>query len=127
MNSENLWFKIHDKRLGLRSEDNRIVIKGTGASYAMDMGLDYKFRDPLPARWEDLLKGTITTMKSFTNSNSRFLLIVNNSCGNAADSEYPGCFPKCSSRADSILASIELSNDVNTLVDWVKRALNDIN
>ena len=104
--------------LGLRSEDNNSTINGRGASYAMDMGMD--FSDPIPDTWETLLRGTIQHMQNYENAPQRYLMIVRNSTGNEAGCEYTGCFPKCSSRATVVLQATSLNQDIDTLIEWVK-------
>ncbi len=118
------FYKICDKQLGLRSENDYKSINGTGASYAMDMGLEYSLtRDNFPD-WDNMLKGTIETMKAFDNSKNRYLLIVSRSSSADGSVEYNGCFPKCSVRATEIHASAPLSMDTKSLCKWVEDYLN---
>lgn len=121
------WWTILVLHLGLRSEDNQETIKGNGASYAMDKGLEIKNSHPfypdIPSDWEELLHGTIKLIKGFQNSSDRYLLIVDNSVGNSEESEYLGTFPKCSAKAGRILASTSLDQDEATLVGWVLRCI----
>lgn len=76
MITKNQWLNIHMNHLGLRSEDNNSTINGRGASYAMDMGMD--FSDPIPDTWETLLRGTIQHMQNYENAPQRYLMIVRN-------------------------------------------------
>lgn len=118
MITRNQWLNIHMNHLGLRSEDNNSTINGSGASYAMDMGMD--FFDPIPDTWETLLRGTIQHMQNYENAPQRYLMIVRDSTGNEAGHEYTGCFPKCSSRATVVLQATSLNQDIDTLIEWVK-------
>lgn len=118
MITKNQWLNIHTNHLGLRSEDNNSTINGSGASYAMDMGMD--FFDPIPDTWETLLRGTIQHMQNYENAPQRYLMIVRDSTGNEAGHEYTGCFPKCSSRATVVLQATSLNQDIDTLIEWVK-------
>ncbi len=125
MITQKQWIKILTHGIGLRSEDNPDTIR-SAASYAMDCAkqLDfakYRFQDPIPERWELLLKGTIETMKGFKGSSDRYLMIVEGSRG--ASFEYLGSFPKCSSSPRSVVASTSLDEDVDVLVQWVLQNL----
>jgi len=127
MLSKQQWCNIHNHLLGLRSEDNPDTIRNQGASYAMDMGRIYHFNEDAPANWEELLNGTITFMKSFPNSSTRYLLIVSKSTGNSRDeSEYCGTFPKSSAKAEKIIASTPLNQEIDDLADWVKQQIQKI-
>lgn len=110
------WWKIQTDMLGLRSESvpNQIL---AAASYAMDMGVSGFVRD-IPASWMSTLNNTIAQIMAFENSQSRYLLIVKPSHGTTVD--YPGCFPKCSSKSTTITASTLIGNKTKAeLVDWV--------
>ncbi len=118
MITKNQWFIIHSNHLGLRSEDNETVIKGTGASYAMDMGMPYHLYDLAPENWDKLLRGTIQYMKGFKDSAGRYLMIVQLSMGE--NTEYSGCFPKSSRKAEKVLHAISLERPLEELVKWVE-------
>lgn len=117
------WYTICNNLLGLRSEDNPTTINNTGASYAMDMGKDYTWGDSAPANWGQLLEGTIRTMQSFKGYEGRHLMIVSKSSGNTTDSEYAGCFPKCSSNATTVHAVTSLNDTVENLTVWVENTI----
>lgn len=118
------FYRICDKQLGLRSENNCNSINGTGASYAMDMGLEYSLTlDNFPD-WDSMLKGTIEKMKAFDNSANRYLLIVSRSSSTDKSAEYKGCSPKCPVRATEIHASVSLNMDTKSLCEWVENYLN---
>lgn len=111
------WMIIHNKGLGLRSENNANTITSS-ASYAMDMDLDWLGNRNVPEAWDNLLMGTLSKIKEFPNSDTRFLMIVNNSRGGSQ--EYGNCFPKCSARPQLCYVSIALKNNSEeTLHDWV--------
>jgi len=112
------WFAIMLNFYGLRSEDNASIIT-SAASYAMncDQTLTLRSPPPLPANWLSLLRRTITHMQSFGNYEDRYLMIVSKSNGNAW--EYEGCFPKCSSRSTTVIASTSLNDSVENLIRWV--------
>ncbi|KAB6147083.1 hypothetical protein GA398_13015 [Bacteroides xylanisolvens] len=119
MITKNQWCTINLNQLGLRSEDNATVIKGSGATYAMDMGMPpYKPGDSVPKNWDELLRGTIQYMKGFKDSAGRYLMIVQTSTGE--NTEYRGCFPKCSHRAETVLHATSLARPLEELVRWVE-------
>lgn len=93
---------------------------GSGASYAMDMGKEYKPNENAPENWERLLRGTIDYMQQFEDFAVRYLMIVCPSRGNSEISEYSGTFPKSSSKATTIVACTKLDDDVDNLVAWVE-------
>lgn len=110
------WWKIQTDMLGLRSEavPDQIL---AAASYAMDNGVPTFTRD-IPANWMSCLNNTIANIMAFEGSANRYLLIVKPSHGTVVD--YPGCFPKCSSKSTSILASTPIGGKTKAeLVDWV--------
>lgn len=114
------WQTVCLNLLGLRSEDNKTEIK-SAASYAMDCAK--KWSDSIPENWDDLLAGTIQSMKAFSNYKNRYLLIVSTSTGSTYGSsnasEYDGCFPKCSSKPTQIKACTSLDQTEEALVQWV--------
>lgn len=120
MITKNQWDTILSNHLGLRSEDNSNTINGSGASYAMDMGIEPKLFNPVPETWEDLLRGTIQHMQNYENAPQRYLMIVRDSTGNEAGCEYTGCFPKSSVKATKVLHATSLNQDIDTLIEWVK-------
>lgn len=116
------WMNICVKGLGLRScSKSEINLSSLGnASYSMDMNCKYNLMDVAPSNWISLLKGTLTTIKSFKDSSDRNLKIIDGSRGDSF--EYNGCFPKCSSKAaiKNIIASTEISGkSIEELAQWV--------
>lgn len=114
--TEKQWMIICCKQLGLRSEDNPSEVKKC-ASYAMDMGLLWTEYRQIPPDWDEALMATLELMQSFSDSKGRYLMLVNNSCGNTTR-EYGKCFPKCSA-LPRYITSISLNNDIEKLHDWV--------
>lgn len=126
MITKNQWFIINDKALGLRSEDNETTIKGTGASYAMNMGIrNFNLFEDIPENWNDLLEGTIKAMQSYSDYETRYLMIVSPSNGSLNTFEYYNCFPKSSVRPGKIWSVISLNRSLEELIKWVESNINN--
>lgn len=118
------WTNVCMNFLGLRSGTTAVDVNGAG--YGMDNGNT----QPLnclqlpPANWDTLLDTTITLIKGFPNSGTRYLLIVNGCPGLAPD--YPGAFPKCNHVTGNVVHATPqtLANyTVAQLVAWVNANL----
>lgn len=110
------WIEVVLQSLGLRSGSTPTDFDG--ASYSMNMGGEFGPADPPPAGWEDRLTATCSLIKGFPGSGDRYLMIVKPSAGNSF--EYPDCFPKCSSKPSSALATVQIGEaTVEELADWV--------
>jgi len=81
------------------------------------MSCGCSFGASIPEDWNNRLEDTIQRIKGYGNSSGRYLLIVTKSWGDSF--EYPGSFPKSSSRVASVIASVDLNRSESALVDWV--------
>lgn len=123
------WMNICINGLGLRScSKSEVDLSTLGkASYSMDMNCKYEITMLPPSNWVDLLKGTLTMIKSFGDSSDRKLVIIDGSRGDSF--EYNGCFPKCSSNAGirNIIASTEISGkSIDDLAQWVIKNITNV-
>jgi hypothetical protein len=108
------WKSICLNLIGLRSGASANDLKP--ASYAMNCGVEKGA--PMPANWDDLLMGTVSTIMAHIGYKERYLMIVRPS--NGTGESYYGTFPKCSARPSSVYDAILMGNSTEPdLVEWV--------
>lgn len=110
------WMEVVLQSLGLRSGASPTDFDG--ASYSMNMGGTFGPADPPPEGWEERLTATCSLIKGFAGSGDRYLMVAKPSAGRSF--EYPDCFPKCSSKPSSALATVQIGEaTVEDLCNWV--------